>query len=81
MRKCSKITDVTNLQQCKETFNLYYFEAGSDFANAMRPSWDQLTYKRIDKIAADKLFVVGSRLVGLVNFFFIAREPKYSILI
>ncbi|XP_059144236.1 ephrin type-B receptor 2-like [Physella acuta] len=57
MRKCSKITDVTNLQQCKETFNLYYFEAGSDFANAMRPSWDGLTYKRIDKIAADKLFV------------------------
>ncbi|KAI8796183.1 ephrin type-B receptor 2, partial [Biomphalaria glabrata] len=57
MRKCSKIIDSTNLQQCKETFNLYYFDAGSDFANALRPSWDALTYKRIDKIAADKLFV------------------------
>ncbi|XP_055863508.1 ephrin type-B receptor 1-B-like isoform X3 [Biomphalaria glabrata] len=57
MRKCSKLIDSTNLQQCKETFNLYYFDAGSDFANALRPSWDALTYKRIDKIAADKLFV------------------------
>ncbi|CAL1543321.1 unnamed protein product [Lymnaea stagnalis] len=57
MRKCSKMFDSTNLQQCKETFNLYYFEAGSDFANALRPSWDALTYKRVDKIAADKLFV------------------------
>ncbi|KAH9499330.1 Ephrin type-B receptor 2 [Bulinus truncatus] len=57
MRKCSKIIDSTNLQQCKETFNLYYFEAGSDFANSLRPSWDALTYKRVGKIAADKLFV------------------------
>lgn len=62
MRKCSKIIDSTNLQQCKETFNLYYFDAGSDFANALRPSWDALTYKRIDKIAADKLFVVSTKL-------------------
>ncbi|BFZ22906.1 hypothetical protein BsWGS_25944 [Bradybaena similaris] len=57
MRRCSRIIDSSNLQQCKETFNLYYFEAGSDFANAMRPSWDPITYNKVDKIAADKLFV------------------------
>lgn len=56
MRKCSRITDPTNLQQCKETFNLYYYEADSDFANDRVPTWDSPTYTLIDKVAADFLY-------------------------
>ncbi|XP_025080745.1 ephrin type-B receptor 1-B-like isoform X2 [Pomacea canaliculata] len=56
MRKCSRITDPANLQQCKETFNLYYYEADSDFANEMMPTWDSSTYTVIDKVAADFLY-------------------------
>ena len=56
MRKCSKMTEPNNLQQCKETFNLYYYEADSDFANHGIPTWDSTTYKLIDKVAADYLY-------------------------
>ncbi|XP_041378210.1 ephrin type-B receptor 1-B-like isoform X2 [Gigantopelta aegis] len=56
MRKCSKMTEPNNLQQCKETFNLYYYEADSDFANQGVPTWDSTTYKLIDKVAGDYLY-------------------------
>ncbi|XP_050411635.1 ephrin type-B receptor 1-B isoform X2 [Patella vulgata] len=56
MRKCSRITDPSSLQQCKETFNLYYYEAGSDIANEMMPTWDATAYKLVDKVAADHLY-------------------------
>nr|KAG5691375.1 hypothetical protein BaRGS_008107 [Batillaria attramentaria] len=56
MRKCSRFTDPTNLQQCKETFNMYYYEADSDFANERKPTWDASTYQLIDKVAADHLY-------------------------
>jgi hypothetical protein len=35
---------------------LLYYEADSDFANQMRPSWDENAYRHIDVIAADKVF-------------------------
>lgn len=44
------------LLQCKESFKLLYYEAATDFANAMMPTWDTHTYKDIDVIAADYAF-------------------------
>ena len=58
MRKCSGVVDASSLRQCKETINLYYIEADNDFANKEIPSWDELTYTMVDKIAADALFGV-----------------------
>lgn len=56
VRRCTKHSDPSMLQQCKETFNLYYYEAESDFANDLLPTWDAQTYKKIDTIAADILY-------------------------
>ncbi|KAK7093365.1 ephrin type-A receptor 4-like isoform X2 [Littorina saxatilis] len=56
MRKCSRLTDASSLQQCKETFNLFYFEANDDFANDKFPTWDPETYTLRDKVAADYMW-------------------------
>ncbi|XP_076451598.1 ephrin type-A receptor 4-like isoform X2 [Babylonia areolata] len=56
MRRCSRLIDPNNLQQCKETFNLYYYEANDDFANDKFPTWDTQTYTLIDKVAADYMW-------------------------
>ena len=55
MRKCDKHQYPSLLQQCRETFNLYYYEADRDFANMEMPSWDGLSYTMIDKVAAKHL--------------------------
>lgn len=44
------------MQQCKETFNLYYYEANGDYANDKFPTWDTDTYTLIDKVAADYMW-------------------------
>lgn len=56
MRMCIKYPDPSRLQQCKESFKLMYYEAESDFANSMMPTWDEFSYQHIDVIAADKVF-------------------------
>lgn len=56
MRRCTRIWDPSSLQQCKETFNLYYYEANDDFANTRFPTWDDKTYHLIDKVAADHMW-------------------------
>ena len=56
MRKCNEYPDPQKLQQCKESFKLLYYEAESDFANAMMPTWDTATYRHVDVIAADQTF-------------------------
>lgn len=56
MRKCVRHSDPSSLQQCKETFHLYYYQADSDIANEMMPSWDDTSYATVDKIAADYLY-------------------------
>ncbi|GFR81123.1 ephrin type-B receptor 3-like [Elysia marginata] len=56
MRQCSRMVDAANLVQCKETFNLYYFPAEGDFANERLPSWDEMTYTKVDTIAAESTF-------------------------
>jgi len=54
-RKCTKYPDPGRLQQCKESFKLLYYEAESDFANSMMPTWDEETYRHVDVIAANKV--------------------------
>lgn len=56
MRKCTRYPDPEMLQQCKESFKLLYYEAESDFANDMMPTWDTDTYKHVDVVAADQTF-------------------------
>ncbi|XP_052082127.1 ephrin type-B receptor 1-B-like isoform X4 [Mytilus californianus] len=56
MRKCSRHSDPSSLTACKETFHLYYYEADSDIANELMPSWDATTYTKVDVIAADYLY-------------------------
>ena len=56
MRTCDNFPDPEALQQCKEGFKLLYFEAESDFANEMRPTWDTMTYTHVDVVAADETF-------------------------
>lgn len=56
MRKCVRHNNPTSLQQCRETFNLYYYEADRDFANQEMPAWDEMSYTMIDKVAALHLF-------------------------
>ncbi|XP_064643190.1 ephrin type-B receptor 1-B-like isoform X2 [Lineus longissimus] len=56
MRECTRYPSPDNLQQCKETFHLMYYEAESDFANEMMPTWDTRTYRHIDAVAADYKF-------------------------
>ena len=56
MRKCTVYPNPENLQQCKESFKLLYYEAESDFANQMRPTWDSSTYTHVDVVAADETF-------------------------
>lgn len=63
MRKCSRISDPSSLQQCKETFNLYYYDAESDFANQQRPTWDPTAYRLVDKVAADYLFEMSTDVI------------------
>lgn len=65
MRKCTKYPSPGRLQQCKESFKLLYYEAESDFANSMMPTWDEETYRHIDVIAADKVFTDNNN--ALIN--------------
>ena len=56
MRTCQMFPDPENLHQCRESFKLYYYEAESDFANSMMPTWDTETYSHVDVVAADQTF-------------------------
>ena len=58
MRTCQMFPDPENLHQCRESFKLYYYEAESDFANSMMPTWDTETYSHVDVVAADQTFRV-----------------------
>ncbi|KAJ8319751.1 hypothetical protein KUTeg_001338 [Tegillarca granosa] len=62
MRKCVKHNNLNNIQACKETFKLYYYEADSDIANEMMPTWDGMTYQLIDIIAAKELYTDASEI-------------------
>lgn len=57
MRKCTKYPDPVRLQQCKESFKLLHFDADTDLADSSTPTWDEETYRHVDVIAADRVFM------------------------
>ncbi|KAK3583424.1 hypothetical protein CHS0354_040400 [Potamilus streckersoni] len=63
MRRCTSHLDPGSLQQCKETYSLYYYEAERDFANDEMPAWDSTSYTLVDKIAADEMYETADQVV------------------
>ncbi|CAB1316020.1 unnamed protein product, partial [Coregonus sp. 'balchen'] len=57
MIECS--SRVTHHRSCKETFNLYYYQADSDEATPTHPSWMENPYTKVDTVAADFLLRKG----------------------
>ncbi|KAJ7996667.1 hypothetical protein DPEC_G00239410 [Dallia pectoralis] len=57
MIECS--SRIVHHRSCKETFNLYYYEADSDEATATHPSWMENPYIKVDTVAADFLLKKG----------------------
>uniref|UniRef100_A0A7N4PU91 Ephrin type-B receptor 1 n=1 Tax=Sarcophilus harrisii TaxID=9305 RepID=A0A7N4PU91_SARHA len=54
VRDCSSIPNVPG--SCKETFNLYYYEADFDSATKTFPNWMENPWVKVDTIAADESF-------------------------
>nr|XP_039251463.1 ephrin type-A receptor 5-like [Styela clava] len=55
MMKC----DSAKTKNCRETFNLYYYENDKDVASSTFPPWRERPYIKIDTIAAGKRFING----------------------
>ncbi|XP_052283818.1 ephrin type-B receptor 1-B-like isoform X2 [Dreissena polymorpha] len=55
MRRCVKHTDPEKIQSCRETFNLYSYQADRDIANNEMPTWDDASYSLVDIIPAHLL--------------------------
>uniref|UniRef100_A0A3Q3B0B6 receptor protein-tyrosine kinase n=1 Tax=Kryptolebias marmoratus TaxID=37003 RepID=A0A3Q3B0B6_KRYMA len=57
MMECSSRS--THHRSCKETFNLYYYQADSNEATATFPPWMENPYTKVDTVAADFLLRKG----------------------
>uniref|UniRef100_A0A3B3B627 receptor protein-tyrosine kinase n=1 Tax=Oryzias melastigma TaxID=30732 RepID=A0A3B3B627_ORYME len=57
MMECS--SRGTHHRSCKETFNLYYYQADSNEATASYPPWMENPYTKVDTVAADFLLRKG----------------------
>ncbi|CAL8304613.1 ephrin type-B receptor 4a isoform X1 [Gadus morhua] len=57
MMECSSHT--THHRSCKETFNLYYYQADSNEATDTHPPWMENPYTKVDTVAADFLLRKG----------------------
>ncbi|XP_026227609.1 ephrin type-B receptor 4a [Anabas testudineus] len=57
MLECSSRS--THHRSCKETFNLYYYQADSNEATATYPPWMENPYTKVDTVAADFLLRKG----------------------
>ncbi|XP_068186525.1 ephrin type-B receptor 4a [Antennarius striatus] len=53
MMECSSRS--TNHRNCKETFNLFYYQADSNEATSSYPPWMENPYTKVDTVAADFL--------------------------
>ncbi|CAI9571224.1 unnamed protein product, partial [Staurois parvus] len=53
MMECASISRAG--RTCKETFNLYYYQANSDLANEHFPPWMENPWVKVDTVAADTL--------------------------
>lgn len=51
--ECFSIPRVT--RACKETFNVFFYEADADLASATFPPWMENPYVKVDKVAAEHL--------------------------
>ncbi|KAJ3584948.1 hypothetical protein NHX12_013671, partial [Muraenolepis orangiensis] len=61
MMECSGL----NFRQCKETFNLYYYQSPTDSASLTQPSWMEKPYIKVDTVAADHLLRRGGTSGGV----------------
>uniref|UniRef100_H2YTV7 Eph LBD domain-containing protein n=1 Tax=Ciona savignyi TaxID=51511 RepID=H2YTV7_CIOSA len=60
IKQCvSDPTSVTS--QCKETFNIFYYEVDSDVATTTFPPWREQPYVKIDTVAANSINQVNSK--------------------
>ena len=75
MRKCVKHSDPSILQQCKELFTLYSYQASKDIANSEMPSWDKDTYNFVGKIPATYLSESASEILLNTETNFISLTP------
>ncbi|KPP58391.1 ephrin type-B receptor 4-like, partial [Scleropages formosus] len=57
MMECSSVP--TQHRGCKETFNLFYYEADADEATLTNPPWMENPYVKVDTVAADFLLRRG----------------------
>uniref|UniRef100_A0A8C5G0F7 receptor protein-tyrosine kinase n=1 Tax=Gouania willdenowi TaxID=441366 RepID=A0A8C5G0F7_GOUWI len=57
MMECSSTS--THHRSCKETFNVYYYQADTDEATATYPPWMENPYTKVDTVAADFLLSKG----------------------
>ncbi|KAG7271657.1 hypothetical protein CRUP_022274, partial [Coryphaenoides rupestris] len=57
MMECS--SRATHHRSCKETFNLYYYEADANEATDTHPPWMENPYTKVDTVAADFLLRKG----------------------
>uniref|UniRef100_A0A671YVA4 receptor protein-tyrosine kinase n=1 Tax=Sparus aurata TaxID=8175 RepID=A0A671YVA4_SPAAU len=57
MMECSSRS--THHRSCKETFNLYYYQADSNDATTTHPPWMENPYTKVDTVAADFLLRKG----------------------
>ncbi|XP_044078943.1 ephrin type-B receptor 4a [Siniperca chuatsi] len=57
MMECSSSS--THHRSCKETFNLYYYQADSNEATSTYPPWMENPYIKVDTVAADFLLRKG----------------------
>uniref|UniRef100_A0A8C6TDP6 receptor protein-tyrosine kinase n=1 Tax=Neogobius melanostomus TaxID=47308 RepID=A0A8C6TDP6_9GOBI len=66
VRDCSSIPNVPG--SCKETFNLFYYEAETDTATRTSPAWMENPWVKVDTIAADESFSqvdLGGRIMQI----------------
>lgn len=54
VRDCASIPNIPG--SCKETFNLFYYEADGDTATDASPQWRENPYVKVDTIAPDESF-------------------------
>lgn len=56
-------------RSCKETFNVFFYEANSDVATAVFPAWMENPYVKVDTVAAEHLTrkQAGMEASGKVN--------------
>ncbi|XP_053400627.1 uncharacterized protein LOC123559084 [Mercenaria mercenaria] len=52
MRKCARVSAPGKSSHCRESFNLYSYQTDRDIASKDMPSWDDISYNLVDKVAA-----------------------------